>query len=265
MKQVAILGTGIAGLLSAKAVLELGMQPVLYDRDYSKKPLKGLHYLHDACGMELPIVSINNFIIDTDEPDGTTLGERYCRKVFGEINETAKNNSITTLPSHELAYCMHSAYNTLYEAMEQHFHFEEVDVNKEFVDSIIGDFHAVISTIPLKVVFPKFECKSEKVWSSQTFPEILSNMELGQNCVVYNVNEDESWYRASRVGSTVWTEYVGKPTDVEVFPIRKLITEKIDLDKTFQETGIILGGRYGTWNRKELAHDIYYRVHALLG
>ena len=82
---------------------------------------------------------------------------------------------------------------------------------------------------------------------------------------MYNINENESWYRASRVAGTAWTEFVGKPEGIPCFPINKLITEGVDVEYVFQETGIILGGRYGTWNRKELAHDVYYRVLEFLG
>lgn len=264
-KTVAILGTGMAGLLAGKAVLELGMQPVLYDRDYSKKPLKGLHYMHDNCGMELPVLYINNYIVADDSRPDLTVGERYCLKVFGEINETAKNNSIMTLPPSEEVYCMHTAYNQLYDMMYQHFHYEPVDLTTETVWDLTDEFDAVVSTIPLNIVFPHMACKSEQVYCSQNFPQSLVNSELSQNCVVYNINENESWYRASRVAGTSWTEFVGKPEEVPCFPINKLITEGVDVEYVFQETGIILGGRYGTWNRKELAHDVYYRVLGFLG
>lgn len=264
-KTVAILGTGMAGLLAGKAVLELGMQPVLFDMDYSKKTLKGLHYLHHHCNMELPLIHINNYIIDDGAYPEMSIGERYCQKVFGEVNETARNNSITTLQPSETVYCMQTAYNTLYEAMQQHFHYEEVKVTKDFAMQCAEEFDAVVSTIPLNILFPDAKCKSEQVWCSQNFPKTLVNHELSQNCVVYNVNEDESWYRASRVAGTTWTEFVEKPEDVACFPVNKIVTEDISLEDVFEQTGIILGGRYGAWNRKELAHDIYYRVLKFLG
>ena len=264
-KTVAILGTGMAGLLAGKAVLELGMQPVLFDRDYSKKPLKGLHYMHDQCNMELPEIYISNYIIDDESDSELTLGERYCKKVFGVVNETAKNNSITTLPQSETVYCMHTAYNQLYDALSQHFHYETVDFDTDMVWDLTQEFDAVVSTIPLNIVFPYKKCKSEQVYCSQNFPKSLKNFELNQNSVVYNVNESESWYRASRIAGVYWTEFAGKPENETCFPISKLITEDIDVRDVFNRTGIILGGRYGTWNRKELAHDIYYRVLDFLG
>lgn len=264
-KTIAILGTGMAGLLAGKAVLDLGMQPVLFDREYSKKQLKGLHYLHDNCGMDLPLIYIQNYIVDDGTRQDLTIGERYCLKVFGEINETAKNNSIMTLPTTEEVYCMHTAYNQLYDLLQQHFHYEPVDLTTQMVKDLSEEFDGVESTIPLKVVFPDTKCQSEIVYCSQKFPKSLINSELSQNCVVYNVNENEVWYRASRVAGVSWTEFVGEPDGVPCFPINKLITEGINVDKVFNDTGIILGGRYGTWNRKELAHDIYYRVLRLLG
>lgn len=247
---ITILGTGMSGLLAGKAALEEGLTPIFYDKDYARKNMNmpGLHYMHDNCGMGIDAYVVHNYV---QSKGSDPIGEQYCRKVFGALNETAKNNSLTDLPDSNAFYNMKEMYDLLYAKMLPYFSKEYVEVMEDNVHEL-GD--KIISTIPLYYLFPEIECMSSSVY----YTNDLKVLEPNDNYVVYNTIEDKNWYRTSHINGRNCTEYVKFFSGCKT--MNKIITANIDRDIILKDEGILLLGRYGAWDRKFLAHQAYYNT-----
>lgn len=107
--KVAVLGAGISGLLAAKALNELGIDFVVFDRTgvpvgYS---FQGLHYLHNDCGLGVERRTIYNHIIGgEDSPE-----EAYARR-FGRNADDP--GSIRDLPAFNKGYDIREALGNVW-------------------------------------------------------------------------------------------------------------------------------------------------------
>lgn len=245
--RVAILGAGVAGLMSAQALTDLGIDHDLYDREIPTiAKAKGLHYLHDNCGLPLRWITVHNYVIGVEE--GAIPSEQYSRKVGN-----SKNNSLVNLPAFNIGYDFRQAFNLLVEAHSSKV--IEKDVDKSFVDKVLdeGIYDYVISTIPLYILFPEADCRKTDRRVKKGRPDGLENLVgLNDNQVIYNIDDNDNWYRYSNVLGNEWTEVI----EGGDFTIPKIFTT----DFESPDERIILQGRYGKWDRKFLAHDAYYET-----
>lgn len=242
--KVAILGAGMAGLLAAKALAENSVEYTLFDKNLhegaSNNP--GLHYLHDSCGLPLEPKIVFNYVIGCKE--GELPHEQYSRKLG-----TPLNNSLVDLPAYSVVYDFQEAYNILlhrYGKKVQH-----LEIVPSMVESLLERYDKIISTIPLPALFPEAKCEYVEVQAVKGRPFSIPTLP-GDNQVVYNIDENVNWYRYSRVFGVEWTE-VKQGGD---FTIKKVV----DTNFRSPDDRIILLGRWGSWNRKFLAHHSYYET-----
>jgi hypothetical protein len=252
-KEIVIFGTGIAGLLAGKAAIEEGWFPTFYDRDYRKKAItSGLHYLHDNCGIPAREYVVNNYVVSKGSE---SIGIQYCKKIFGCINNTALNNSLTDLPEQNTFYDMREIYSDLYDSLQEYFAPEPLNVD---CDNAWNFDVPIISTIPLPLLFPNINCRSEKVF----YKEGIAASRTDKNYVVYNTISSDDWYRTSSIMGYQCTEYINDVPDSK--PMYKIITANVDRDRILDDYNILLIGRYGAWDRKFLAHNAYYTTQRVL-
>ena len=243
--RVAILGAGAAGLLSAQALTDLGIEHDLFDKELpSISKAKGLHYLHDNCGLPLRWITVHNYVLGVNE--GEKPHEQYSRKLG-----TPLNNSLVDLPAFNAGYDFKQAIELL---VKRHLDKVSVlEVTKETVPTLLEEYDYVINTVPLPIIFPQAVCKKVDRKVMKGRPEGIDKLVgLNPNQVIYNIDEQVNWYRYSNVLGNEWTEVV----EGGDFTISKIITT----DFQSPDERIILQGRYGKWDRKFLAHHAYYET-----
>lgn len=269
---IAILGSGMAGLLAAKAVEEIGNNEfVIFSDKIESPPGDGLHYLHDGCGIQgIDSFEIRNFVGPEKLTEGICreeLVKMYSRKMGIESNV----NSISRLPiclkDFEIGCDMNQAYERLFCKYEGNIFLREVD--KVQIFQICKEFDLVISTIPQNILsdFPD-KYKTSEVYVTEQY---LGRDSLSmKNIVEYNLDEDTSWSRTSTIRGNYhrgknYTEWSEKPfCDKEDYFVLKKIVTNHDYFIIPQIHKLQFIGRLGTWNKSTLAHEAYYRTRKML-
>jgi len=243
--RVAILGSGAAGLLSAQALTDLGIDHDIYDKHMpTMSKVKGLHYLHDNCGLPLDWVTVHNYVLGVKE--GELPHMQYSNKLG-----IPENNSLVDLPAFNTGYDFRQAMEILIGN-----HADKVrllDITQEVVVYLLEDYDYIISTVPLNIVYPEADCKMLQQRVKKGRPEGIDKLiGLNTNQVIYNIDEQVDWYRYSNILGNEWTEVIHGGD----FTIPKII----DANFYCPDDRILLQGRYGKWDRKFLAHHSYYET-----
>ena len=245
--EVAILGAGMTGLLAAKALSELDIDFLIFDKnpEQATSVKQGLHYLHDNCGLELEPNIVHNYVI------GYNPGEKMPHEVYSEKLGTPLNNSLVDLPAYNIIYDFNMAYHMLYAMFSRKI--RNVTIGPEMLEYLLSKPDYTISTIPLCILFPEADCKFVEVQASRGKPPGLDGvMNFEENFVIYNLDKEDAWYRYSKIFGVEWAEVV----EGGDFTIKKVV----DTDFESPYDNIILLGRWGQWKRKFLAHHAYYEI-----
>lgn len=251
MTNVCILGTGIAGLLAAKAAEETGAEVTLYDQNPGNSGRTGLHYLHDPCGLDLSPINVYNIIL-YDETKNTKPHMQYARKL-----KIPKENSLMDLQRKVEAYSMQEAYRAIWDRFQDRA--EERVIEPRDLKKLIVENDWVISSIPLNCIVSTVACMflEYKAFRGQPKGLGIGSIDKSYNIVVYNTDENYDWYRYSRIEGVEWTEGLTKGEFTVIKPIN--VNFKVPYKN------LILTGRWGRWQRGVLAHESYYQVKKALG
>lgn len=256
---VCILGGGMSGLIAAKAIKDDNPTNhiTILDKkiNFDKSGIKGVHYLHGDCGMQLKFHTLLNFVA---EPMNKTecISAQYGRKVWGD--NSVLNNSLVNLPDAVTIYNFEQAFEIL--TKEFAGCIKQTDIDKNLVRKLQLGYDLIISTIPLQVLFPDVVCDYESVFAKECLPP---GVELQDFTVLYNVDNGTPWYRCSKVFGKSYTECVNHfPGSSMIIKIKTQI--QLNPDIVLNKYNILLAGRFGSWDRKKLVHNVYDDVTAAI-
>lgn len=238
---IAVLGCGPSGLLSAYAAELAGHSVRIYSR-LKKSLMPGAVHLHD----HIPGLT-------TGEPEYritySKIGnaEGYARKVYGSSDAPC---SFRKFPEGERdSWSMRAMYDKLWATYGDNI--SDISINDDIAAAMIREYDLVISTIPAQTLCqnPFHGFSSAKVWFGDKLPSDMAES-MPENFVLFNGHEAWDWYRASRIDgfdsieSTVHFPgaYSGiKPTtnDCCCFP------------------EIARVGRFGRWEKGILVHHAF--------
>lgn len=252
MGDVAVLGAGAAGLLAASALSRLNIEYDLFDQRpiTVRRPVRGLHYLHQDCDLGLPPIDIHTTVIGSQP--GVSDEKAYAAKIG---RDPLLGNSVGRYHDCVTAYPFPDAMRTL--ARRHADEIRQLTVGSGGVQQMLHHYRYVISTVPLWLAYPEAMCSTVPVQVTMSAPPAadLAGTTVHENQVVYNVAPESNWHRYSKVYGTEWCELVqgGDRT------ITKVVTT--DFQQPDDEADrVILIGRYGRWQADYLAHQAYYDV-----
>lgn len=247
MPRIAILGAGISGLLAARALEVIGFNDFkIFDRDVDAHRMKGVHYLHDGCGLGLLPVTLYNVVMCNDQL--SIPADLYAYKIFGD--NPPPTNSMQKLKVYESIYDMRDAHAMLFDHYANKIFERSID--RKELENLSKEYDYVISTLPSNKFF-EGSFPVEMVWMKNGLPEAaykLDKLGLFSHFTLYNVNRNVDWYRASMVMGVSCTE-LKHGGDFQIPKIK-------DGEFTNDLPNVILAGRYARWERGYLAHQVYY-------
>lgn len=250
---VAVLGCGPAGLLAAHAARRMGHEVVIYSVK-TKSVIRGAQYLHKYIDDEITPSQDCRWLIY----QYVGYKAHYASKIYGDPEAEC---SWGVYPTEAKYWCMHGVYDSLWD-MYQGIVVDKA-VTPDFVDTLrmSGNWDLVVSSIPLVRIARSpgdYKWRFEYVWIVQ------DDEAADDGVIVYNGDPNVLWYRASNLCGYGFREYPFRGMlnagDIAGTMVKKPLSTDYP-----EESGVLRVGRYGKWDKNQLAHDAYYDVRRALG
>jgi len=249
---VAILGSGITGLLAAKALCDGGFEKnsidILTKEKQPPKP-RGFTILHDNCGMELDMTEVSIKKVGSVE--------KYKQKLnYAEGVECSWNRYIEDRRMY--GYNMFQALNILHRIYRDNIH--KFTIKPSNFKTIKEHYDVIILTIPPNCLYNldnhNFKMESTEIWIAQAKSEDY----YADTEVVYYGDDSVVLRLSKNIFGWDFVEYCKSIDDKNVQKVTKPIKISRELP---QDKNIIYTGRYGKWNKRTLAHQTYWNIYGM--
>jgi hypothetical protein len=240
---VAVIGCGPAGLLSAHACVQAGLRVDIFSDKAEQSPMAQGVFLHGA------IPGITHRL-----PDALLLfkkvgdGRTYAKKVYGYVRPTSWDRYRV---GQQAGWYLAPAYDALW-ALYAH-RITKRKVTAHGARRMVKDYRLVINTAPAWAL-----CDGDHFFEQADIYLVAgAPPEVEQNSVLYNGREQDAWYRAQDLWGHRVTEYAHPPgaVDGEVRKGFKVVQTDCDCHPE-----IMRNGRYGMWKPGILLHQAYERA-----
>lgn len=252
--KVAVLGAGPSGTLAAWAALQSGCSVEIFSNTFVQQKSYGVFFLHDNC--DLPVVGqpVMQQVIGNKNMDAETAAKAYGKFVYQKEDEGW--GILFALKEKELlGYDPDEVMSLLA------LYLESVQRNtQEFnslcdVENVLNDFDRVVCTVPASAIFP-----NEQWPYKAAYAVFGDNKHFATNFFIDNVNASLGWYRLSHLFGRFVVEYVDPmPQSVK---IKKVVGGH---EVKVSNSAILFTGRYGAWNRRIRAENVYQDTLKFLG
>jgi len=241
--KIAILGSGLSGLMAAKGLVDAGIKKnkidILSDNIEKPEP-KGFMMLHDNCNMDLQKNYFKVHQIGSER--------EYKKKLnyTGDISASWK----TGLDNYWMVgYNPYHAISMLYTKFRSNMN--KFKVRPEDLKILKSQYKTIISTIPPNNLYPGVKLFNTTIWVK--FGKIK---QVYSPQVIYNGLSDNWMTRSSQLWGFRSLEYCKKAPETTkvVKPIKA---------KGMPDDNIIKTGRVGQWNKNILAHQVYYKIYGM--
>lgn len=244
---IAILGSGLSGLLSAKALDEANRDfEILSKKVEPSKPM-GFVLLHDNCWMNLSD-SIIKIVQD---------GKNSVYKTKLEYNKDISSSWKDGIEDYYMhGYDIFEAIEILHDRYEGRIKKETI--SPEDVNHLNSEYEEVISTIPPDNLDSSINLESSSIYVGGRH----KNSTMSNPLVIYHgQNSDDSVLRTSlNLWGKNWMEYSEEPESMDSKKIRK----PVRCNGKLRDLPFILTGRFGEWNKNILAHNVYYKIKGMI-
>lgn len=245
---ICVLGCGPAGLLVTHAAVEDGHDVSIISHK-RRSVIGGAQYVHK----QIPGVSgrepdIYVRYIKQGEPEG------YARKVYG--SDMAATSWRHFPEGWQSAWSMDKVYRKLWYLYSDKVKDEAV--SGWTVPALVKEYDVVFSTVPRVALCRKLgnmpgdhQFPHVPVWFE---PKLPAGTPPWGNFILYNGDPDYGWYRASRLGEEVFTEWAGRPVQKPRAGWLGIKPLETNCDC---HPGIVMLGRFGRWRKGVLTHHAY--------
>lgn len=125
-----------------------------------------------------------------------------------------------------------------------------------------GTFELVVSTVPRHAICLPYNGFGDKPHAFISQPIITNNdsNNAHDNTIIYNGDENFSWYRSSRIDGHGSTEWGGQSMENLRRAYRDLVVIKKPIRhecNCWQGRPIVFAGRYGEWRKGVLTHEAF--------
>lgn len=255
---IAILGSGPAGLLAAHACVRRGYQPTIYSKPDShdtgtvaRSEHGGAQYLHK----NIPGITR---VGDAIRLQYVKLGHRkgYAEKVYGDPNHPVSWDLFRE--GHVVAWSMRDAYDKLWK--EYGNLAQPMVLDHAGVWELTRQHQLVVSSIPLPAICERPDLHAFKKQEIILTPDCKLD---ARNVIVYNGQLSESWYRTSNIDGYPWTEYSVDADGPPIMGERHYGFKPVSNSCTCLPQVPRLG-RFGRWTKQVLSHQAYGDMMSVL-
>lgn len=246
MRRIAIFGAGPSGLAAAWAVIQTGNEPVIIDRvpaGVAIAPSAGVFYLHDSLDLPLSWATVQIAGLGGD-------AVAYAAKVYGD---ESIQTSFPRRKQHETAYNAEQAFNYIRDIIRSaNFRYIQAQIaGLEELRSYAEGFDGAVSTLPLDALGVE-GCRYRRAWV------VVSEAPRDEAYMLYNAHPAIPWYRAAAVFGRFTMEYLSPPDNDSAIPLKKVVARDAPLPDLGEN--VLFAGRFGCWDKRILAHDVYRDV-----
>lgn len=252
---VVVLGSGMSGLFTCWACEKKGVP--INNIDIVSLPnipiAKGFQYLHKPCGLNLKPHILEESIVQDYFPR-TVSSSLYSLKVYGKVGITNSIDRSVSFPVISSIYDMNEAISILWDKYKCRINDYEIKgVSDLFKYSETYD--KVFSTIPIYNYIDK-SCLESTIAYISTF--IVSDC---LNYVKYDVNPYSNIIRFGSIFNEFFIESLDNLGIEGTFRVVKVVKCNKSLELP---DNVFLLGRYGAWDKTEMAHTVYEKVLEVL-
>lgn len=254
-KKIAILGSGPAGLMAARAIAVVSRERDIFPDPFEifalgyKSPLYGAQYLHEP----IPGVTPEHGEMIEYKLLGTT--EDYRRRVYGD--DWDGTVSPEDLDKEHWGWDLRSTYDNLwYDYGED---VNQIKVTPGFVRDLLADGWLVVSSIPAHTLCDQGHAfLAQDVIAAGDAPQLGISLpySIPDFSVICNGETDgASWYRASNIfghRTVEWPE--GTPVPI---PTASVVQKPLKTTCDCWDQRVLKIGRYGRWKKGVLTHHAY--------
>ncbi len=243
---IAILGSGPSGLMAAWACLISGKDFVIYSKTSDKPTVSGFSYLHESCNLPLQKYKLNQIFFGSDSVCVHDLSVAYNKKVYNK--EEISSSFIKQFSYGEFVdiYNLNEAIDIIWDLVCSKIKIRDISTKPELLN-VSSCFDTCVSTIPFNIF-----CKECSFVTSSYILSHADNSDL--NYCMYNPFNTSKWYRKGKLFNTYFEEYANTAGN-----IKKVLTVNSEVFKDFPKN-ILFCGRYGSWDKSVLTHDVYNTI-----
>ena len=250
---VLILGAGPSGMMAAHAVAQLGLDPVIVDKDPDRQRRNsGIYYLHSSCELAISSAVLQQRVLGGSNLADAELAAAYGQKVYGTSDVSSSSILDARYQSQVTIYNAAEALDHLWQMYGHRVIKSTVD-GFEQVESMSQLYSKVISTIPASVLFPHIQYAYDEAYVHASTAPV-------EDCFVYyNVGKVVPWYRCSAVFGLFTAEYTARER-VGDYDWKRVVKVKGKSAPLPYYDWLICTGRYGAWDKGFLTDLVFTDV-----
>lgn len=242
-----IFGSGLSGLFAAWACHEKGVDYVVYTDKVAKPKVKGFVYLHHHCGLPVKSTLLRQIVLP-EGVDPFKASDFYSKMVYASPDIPNSLLSVYREPVVTI-WNMEQAVDYIWGVIGDKVKLRTVRDLDEVLDITTREADIGFSTIPLTEID-----KNGIYYFVESYVTVTPDQTSTEDVVYYNGGlTDEKAYRWGTINGQKFRESRDKPGRI----VRKVVFARY---MPRVPDNLRLVGRYGAWDKTQMAHVVYEKV-----